>query len=43
MTQEELSELFGKPHFVEIKLNDMVKEIGEEVFPQVLTSREYLV
>ncbi|MDO4307311.1 MAG: N-acetyltransferase [Eubacteriales bacterium] len=37
MTQEELSELFGKPHFVEIKLNDMVKEIGEEDTKSILS------
>lgn len=37
MTQEELSELYGKPHFVEIKLNDMLEEIGEEDTKSILS------
>lgn len=37
MTQEELSELYGKPHFVEIKLSDMLEEIGEEDTKSILS------
>ena len=37
MTQEELSGLFGKPYFAEIKLNDMIKEIGEEDTKSILS------
>jgi hypothetical protein len=37
MTQEELLKLYGKPHFVEIKLNDMIQEIGEDETRSILS------
>lgn len=38
MTQKDLLDFWGKPYFVEIKLDEMIQEIGEEDVKSILSS-----